>query len=57
MMNAELSSPSPPPPRGDAVPAPREAPCAGLFGWRKDRAAQRPEKDDAKRPGRDYPAG
>lgn len=57
MMKAELSSPSPPPPRGDAVPAPREAPCVGLFGWRKDRAAQRPGKDDAKRPGRDYPAG
>lgn len=57
MMNAELSPPSPPPPRGDAAPAPRGAPCVGLFGWRKDMAAQRPAKDDPKKPGRDYPAG
>jgi hypothetical protein len=57
MMNAELSPPSPPPLRGDAAPEPREAPCVGLFGWRKDRAAQRPKKGDTKRPGRDYPAG
>ena len=57
MMNAELSPPSPPPPRGDAAPAPRGAPCAGLFGWRKDMTAQRPAKNDPKKPGRDYPAG
>ena len=56
MMNADIS-PSSPRSRGDAASQPRGAPCAGLFGWRKDRAAQRPEKDDARKPGRDYPAG
>lgn len=56
MMNADLSPPRLPL-RGDADPAPRGAPCAGLFGWRKDGAARRPAKDDAKKPGCDYPAG
>jgi len=57
MMSIDLSDLTPPPPRGNAATSSRGAPCAGLFGWRKDAAPQPAFKDDPKTPGRDYPAG
>ncbi|HWW56759.1 MAG TPA: hypothetical protein VN047_07685 [Sphingopyxis sp.] len=57
MMNSDLSNLTPPLPRGTAATSSRGAPCAGLFGWRKDAAAPPAPKDRPKTPGRDYPAG
>jgi len=56
MMSIDLSDLTPPPPRDTAATSPREAPCAGLFGWRKD-APSPASKDRPKTSGRDYPAG
>jgi len=56
MMSIDLSDLTPPPPRGNAATSSRGAPCAGLFGWRKDAAAPA-SKAGPKTPGRDYPAG
>lgn len=39
-----------------AKPPRRPAPCAGLFGWRKEGASPRDAKSE-KSPGRDYPVG
>jgi hypothetical protein len=57
MMSIDLSDLTPPPPRGNAATSSRGAPCAGLFGWRKDAAPPPAPKDDPKTPGRNYPAG
>jgi hypothetical protein len=57
MMSIDLSDLTPPLLRGNAAPSSRGAPCAGLFGWRKDAAAPPASKDSPKTPGRDYPAG
>ncbi|MHA4837154.1 hypothetical protein [Sphingopyxis sp. MSC1_008] len=57
MMSFDLTDLTPPPPRGNAAPSSRGAPCAGLFGWRKDAAVPHVPKDAPKTPGRDYPAG
>jgi len=57
MTNIDLSDLTPPPPRGTAATSSRGAPCAGLFGWRKDAAASSAPKKAPKTPGRDYPAG
>jgi hypothetical protein len=57
MMSIDLSDLTPKPPRGTAASSSRGAPCAGLFGWRKDAAASPAPKREPKTPGRDYPAG
>jgi len=57
MMSIDLSDLTPPPRRRDAKPLRRGAPCAGLFGWRKDAAPSRTPDDTPGKPGRDYPAG
>jgi hypothetical protein len=56
MMSIDLSDLIPPP-RGNAATSSRGAPCAGLFGWRKDAAPQPAFKEGPKTPGRNYPAG
>ena len=59
MMSIDLPADTPPPHRGNAAPSSRGAPCAGLFGWRKDgepaitATAQKKER----KPKRDYSAG
>jgi len=45
MMSIDLSDLTPPPPRGNAATSSRGAPCAGLFGWRKDAAAPPAPRD------------
>jgi len=57
MMSIDLSDLTPPPRRRDAKPLRREAPCAGLFGWRKDAAPPGVSDDKPATPGADYPAG
>jgi hypothetical protein len=57
MMNSDHSEPVGLPVRGGAKRARRGAPCAGLFGWRKDAAPPSTPGDAPKAPGRDYPAG
>lgn len=55
MMSIDLPDQAPLSPRVTSKLPKRPAPCAGLFGWRKDAA---PKIHDAgKTPGRDYPAG
>ena len=54
MMNVDIPD-QPSGPRAAKLPR-RPAPCAGLFGWRKDGAPPREGKAE-KSPGRDYPAG
>ncbi|WP_158257946.1 hypothetical protein [Sphingopyxis lindanitolerans] len=43
MTNIDL--PDRAPPRTPQKPARRPAPCAGLFGWRKEAAPRPPDKD------------
>lgn len=50
MMSIDLPDRAPLFPRAAQKPTKRPAPCAGLFGWRKD-ANDKPDK----RPGRDDP--
>jgi hypothetical protein len=57
MMSIDLSDVTPPPRGSGAVPPRRPAPCAGLFGWRKDAAPPMPSREPPKKPGYDYPAG
>jgi hypothetical protein len=57
MMNSDLSHVTPRPRGSGAVPPHRPAPCAGLFGWRKDGVPPGPSAEMSKKPGRDYPAG
>ncbi|WP_179101976.1 hypothetical protein [Sphingopyxis sp. KK2] len=58
MMTCNLSDDMPRARRGGHSLPRRPAPCAGLFGWRKDGAPPRSKGDDpGKTPGRDYPAG
>ena len=57
MMNSEFSEPVGPPVGGGLKRAQRGAPCAGLFGWRKDAAPPPTAAEAPKTPARDYPAG
>ena len=57
MTNIDLSHLTPGPDGRDAVHKTRPAPCAGLFGWRKDTPLPAPSNDTPKKKGRDYPAG
>jgi len=43
------------PPPAPPGAQPHHAPCAGLFGWRKDAAAPRREAEETDEPGKDYP--
>ncbi len=54
MMTVDL--PDQPSRAGAARLPKRPAPCAGLFGWRKEGAPPREAKPE-KSPGRDYPVG
>ncbi|WP_156416627.1 MULTISPECIES: hypothetical protein [unclassified Sphingopyxis] len=54
MMNVDI--PDQPSGLRAAKPPKRSAPCAGLFGWRKEGAPPREAKPE-KSPGRDYPVG
>lgn len=55
-MSIDLSKLTPAPRGGSAKSLRRGAPCAGLFGWRKDAAPPRASGDAPEAPGRDYPA-
>jgi hypothetical protein len=57
MMSIDLSDVTPRPRGSGAVPPRRPAPCAGLFGWRKDAELPIASGKPPKKPGRDYPAG
>jgi hypothetical protein len=57
MMSIDLSDVTPRPRGSGAVPPRRPAPCAGLFGWRKDAAPPILTADRSEKLGRDYPAG
>jgi hypothetical protein len=57
MKSIDLSDVTPRPRGSGAVPPRCPAPCAGLFGWRKDAALPMPSGEPSRKPGPDYPAG
>ncbi|UKK84680.1 hypothetical protein L7H23_00830 [Sphingopyxis sp. BSN-002] len=54
MMSIDLPNQAPPSPGALKLPK-RPAPCAGLFGWRKDGASTRADGKPAQPGGRDFP--
>ena len=57
MTTIDLSDLMPAPRREPPYRAKRPAPCAGLFGWRKDNGPFPAESREPETAGRDYPAG
>lgn len=55
MMSIDLSDQTPLPPRLRGKSPRRAAPCAGLFGWRKDTPEARSASRDRHAPWRDGP--
>lgn len=54
MMSIDLPNQAPPP-SGARKLTKRPAPCAGLFGWRKDGVPSRSDEKPAQPVGRDFP--
>jgi len=55
-MQIDLPDQAPPPPAAVVKLPKRPAPCAGLFGWRKD-GVSKFDANAGAAPGRDFPAG